>query len=196
MRYKKIILLLLLLPITFGGIYTFNSLSPDKKIIIHGKTIPYDDFAHMENETQLVVIGKKIKTSETIITEDPEVDRIIDAYSIADFKISKVINNKTNKELKSSDVIKVLELSASQKNALGVTTTFQYEDYEALEENKKFILYLDESKSDPGVYIIGAVNYGKIPLETAEKVKHDKEKIIGIHNQAKAKYRKEINSLK
>lgn len=60
-------------------------------------------------------------------------------------------------------MIKVLELGVTQKNSLGVTHSYKFEDYESMENNKKYMLYLDESRSDPGVYLIGAVNYGKIP---------------------------------
>ena len=122
-------------------------------------------------------------------------NQVTDAYSIADFKISKVLNNKSDLDLKENDVIKVMELSATQKDSLGVTHLYQYEDYKSMDVNKEYILYLDESKSDPGVYIIGAVNYGKIPLETEEKVEHNKEKILEIHQKAKEKYKVEIEVL-
>jgi hypothetical protein len=196
MKFTRTILaVLLIIPITYGGIYTVISLSPAKKEIVHGKTIPYNDFADMEKETQIAVIGKKLKTSENIINRDKELNQVTDAYSIADFKISTVLNNKSGIDLKKNDVIKVMELSATEKDSLGVTHSYQYEDYESMEVNKKYILYLDESKSDPGVYIIGAVNYGKIPLETEEKVKENKEKILKIHQEAKEKYKDEIKSL-
>lgn len=110
-----------------------------------------------------------------------------------------MINNKTNNDLKDSDVIKVLELSGSYKDAFGVTTTFQYEDYQAIEDNRNYILYLDESRSDPGVYIIGAVNYGKIPLDTEKKAtlldkkeNYINEKVKMIHNQAKENTEKKL----
>lgn len=101
MRYKRIILsILLIVPILFGSIYVFNSFSPAKEEIIHGKTIPYKDFADMEKETHIVIIGEKLKTSENIITRDEELDKITDAYSIAEFKIIKVLNNKLDTAFK------------------------------------------------------------------------------------------------
>lgn len=191
MKTKNIILsaIILFIPISYGGVYAYNSNSSVEEVSISGKYIGFDSFQQMEEESDLIVIGKKITTKENIVELD-STNAYTDAYSLADFKIKKVIKNKTDKDLTKKDNITVMEYAAHDTDAYGKERFFHLEDYNPMKDNKHYVLYLRESRTDLGVYLIRGAVFGKVPLDTTEEIEN--KEVKNIVQQAKEKYKNEI----
>lgn len=190
MSLKNIILgTVLVFSITYGGIYIYNSSSDVKDVSFSGKYIGFDNLQEMEEKSDLIVLGKKTSTKENIVKLD-NTNAYIDAYSLANIEIKKVIKNETGKLLYKSDNITVMEYAASDIDSLGKKRFFHLEDYTLMKDNKHYALFLRESKTDPNVYLIRGAVFGKVPLDTEENIQ-DVE-IINISKQVKEKYKGQI----
>jgi hypothetical protein len=144
------------------------------------------------------VIGKKLSKEEPTIL-DEGVGGVMAGYTISDFEVKKVLENSSGKELKTKNVIPVLENAVTDINLLGKTISYTQEGYELMKKGKHYVLFMDESDSDPGTFIpIGAI-YGKVPLEAKEgtlEFNWDDENIKKVTQTAIKKYKKEFASEK
>ncbi|MGG0848410.1 hypothetical protein [Peribacillus simplex] len=190
MKLKNIIIAtVLIIPLSYGGVYAYNSSSSVKEVPISGKYIGFDSLHEMEEESNIIVVGKKISTKENIVKLD-STNAYTDAYSLANFEIIKVIKNKTDKVFDKKDNLTVMEYAATDTDSFGKKRYFHLEDYTPMKDGKHYTLYLRESKTDPGVYLIRGAVFGKVPLDTVEEI--EDEKVKAIAKQAKEKYKNEI----
>lgn len=193
MKLKNIIIAtVLIIPLSYGGVYAYNSSSSVEEVPMSGKYIGFDSLHEMEEESNLIVVGKKINTKEDIVKID-STNAYTDAYSLADFEIKKVIKNKTDKAFDKKDNITVMEYAATDTDSFGKKRYIYLEDYTPMKDKKHYALYLRESKTDPGVYLIRGAVFGKVPLDTEEEIEEiEDKKVKDIAKQVKEKYKNEI----
>ena len=203
MKYKGILIKTILVSlIFFGGIYIYKDNEPvtEQSFYGHGKHEGFESVEAMEHKSTLIVIGKKLNKEEPTILEDGVVgedgyEGIMGGYTISNFQVKKVIKNTSGQEVIKNDVISVLENAASDTIGDGKKkVNYSLDGYELMEKGKHYILFMDESSSDPGTFIpVGAV-YGKAPLETDELEFNGNDKSVKkLIKEAKAKYKDKIN---
>lgn len=111
----------------------------------------------MDSQTDIVVKGIKIGVEEVIMKKD--VDGLaIDYRTLSNFELSDVFKNNTDQKLSSGETIIVQENAAVDSSRVYSTL-----GYQLMNENEEYLLFLRESLTDPGVYIIRGVVYGKVP---------------------------------
>jgi hypothetical protein len=84
-------------------------------------------------------------------------------------KINKVFKSK-NKEITIGRYITVLENGAIEQTNIG-TIVYGVEGYQLMNEKEDYLLFLDKSLTDPTIYFVKGVYYGKIPLKQPSKGK-------------------------
>ncbi|TXC79014.1 hypothetical protein FS935_22225 [Metabacillus litoralis] len=183
----------------YGGTFTYNSMQPVKIIEGHGKHEVFSNVEEMEKGSKLIVIGQRLSKEDTTILDDG-FGGVMGGYTISDFKVKKVVKNTTDHEFEKKDVIQVLENAAIETNLLGKKVSYFQEGYELMKKGKHYVLFLDESNSDPGTFIpVGAI-YGKAPLEASGGTlefkgddEHD-DHIKEILKKSTENYKKEFTS--
>ncbi|MBB6176291.1 MULTISPECIES: hypothetical protein [Anoxybacillus] len=176
MKKNKIIIVSIAL---LGFISLGSSLwymSADKKVslsTIDAKQVSFNTVDEMITFSQLVVTGKPIE-SENFVTFD-ERGFTVDAYTITQFKINKVLENRTTHDYKAGDIIKVAEPSYVYDNGIMPgKTKFSINNYRNMDKNHSYMLLLVPDLKYDDLYVISGVNEGKhnidIPGNDGEKV--------------------------
>lgn len=182
----------------YGCTYTYHFLQPAKMIEWHGKHLNFSTIEEMEKESTLIVIGKKLSKEDPTFLDDG-VGGAMAGYTISDFEVKKVLKNTSELEFEKKDVIPVLENAATKTDLLGRKISYFQEGYELMKKGKHYVLFTDESNSDPGTFIpVGAI-YGKVPFEASKgtlEFKGDNEQIKEITEMSIKKYKKEFASEK
>jgi hypothetical protein len=192
---KKTAIVLIGITVLFGSIYFINKNegSQVESVSMSSKHEGFSSLEELEQDSEIIIIGKKESSENFVdkVSEGPEKGTINIFYTLSDVKVSKVLKNTTDKEINKS--LTVLERGAFDTNVLGKKQYIHVEGYELMKENKKYLLFLRESESDPSQYIIKGVYYGKIPLETNdfEMSEDGKVKMIfkDIAESARKKYK-------
>lgn len=83
---------------------------------------------------------------------------VIDNRTLSKFILSDVFKNNTGHTLSSGETIIVQENAAA-----GSSRVYSTLGYQLMNETEEYLLFLRESLTDPGVYIIRGVVYGKVP---------------------------------
>lgn len=176
MKKNKIIIVSIALLgfISLGSILWYTS--ADKKVslsTIDAKQVSFSTVDEMINFSQLVVTGKPLE-SENFVTFD-ERGFTVDAYTITQFKINKVLENNTTHDYKAGDIIKVAEPSYVYDNGIMPgKTKFSINNYQNMDINHKYMLLLVPDVKYDDLYVISGVNEGKqnidIPGNDGEKV--------------------------
>jgi hypothetical protein len=183
------------IPILVGAAYAYNVNSEIESVAISAKHESFSNLQELEKNADIILSATKVGAKNIVEkeTEGSNKGIIHLFYTLADMKIHKIYKNNTNSELDKNKIIKVLERGAIDKNVLGKQQYIHVEGYELMKQNKKYLLFLRESLSDPGEYIIKGVYYGKIPLDTNElEMTEDgkaKELYSKIVEEAKKKYK-------
>jgi hypothetical protein len=203
MKYKKILITTALVSlVSFGCIYAYNDNKPviEQSYYGHGKHEGFESIEAMENKATLIVVGKKLTKEEPTVLEDgvkgeDGYEGIMGGYTISEFQIKKVIKNTSGKEINKNDIIPILENAAT--DTIGDNkkkVSYSLDGYELMKKGKHYVLFTDESSSDPGTFIpVGAV-YGKAPLENTDELEFtgDDESVKKVIKEAKLKYKKEV----
>lgn len=126
-----------------------------KYVTSQGKIKGYSDFNALNNDTDIIVKGTKNGVKQTILERKDEV--LTDYRTISNVEIKKVFKGP----FKNGDTIIVQENAAAEGN-----TVYSTEGYQLMNENEEYLLFLRESATEPNVYIIKGVVFGKVP--TAE----------------------------
>lgn len=126
--------------------------------ITNNRAISYQTFAEMDAQTDIVVKGTKAGTQEIVLKKEDVDGVVIDNRTLSKFVLSDVFKNNTGHTLSSGETIIVQENAVA--DSLRVYSTL---GYQLMNENEEYLLFLRESLTDSGVYIIRGVVYGKVP---------------------------------
>lgn len=125
------------------------------------KVIGYRDFNELDNTAELILKGTKAKVINTFIDKN-EFDETIDYHTQSAIKINQIFKSDNQ------DIVEGSEVTVQENGAIETTEdgTFIYgiEGYQLMNENEEYLLFLDKSLTDPNVYFVKGVYYGKIPL--------------------------------
>lgn len=139
-----------------------------KYINSSAKVIDFFDFNDLETSAELIVSGTKVSVEKQYIERDGMGD-VIGYGTKSAIKINKVIKSR-NKEITIGKYITVLESGATEQTNKG-TLVYGMEGYQLMNEKEEYLLFLDKSLTDPNLYFIKGVYYGKIPLKQPSKGK-------------------------
>lgn len=177
-KIKFIIALVLLLGL---GTFTFfkvkSPLPPSNMVVSSAKLISqYNTANAMVNSSPVIVIG--VKGSEKVDFSYDDAG-MIDRYgTVSEFKVKKVIKNETGNTIKDKETISVLENAAYDKKT---NKLYSVEGYQLMNENKRYILFLQPNKSTWGPYVdsyeIKGVVYGKFAFGKDKKERNNQDSI-------------------
>lgn len=139
-----------------------------KYINSSAKVINFFDFNDLETSTELIVSGTKDRVEKQYIDRDDMGD-VIGYGTKSAIKINKVFKSK-DKEITIGSHITVLENGAIEQTNKG-TIVYGVEGYQLMNEKEQYLLLLDKSLTDPTIYFVKGVYYGKIPLKQPSKGK-------------------------
>ena len=123
-------------------------------IFIEAKLDAYRNLNDVEKETEVIVLGKKIKQNpSTIQKKNGYVNGV---YTISNFKIEKVFKGN----FKAGDIIVVFESAGIDKKTGKI---YHIAGYELMEKDEEYLLFLRHSETDPW-YMISGLKFGKISL--------------------------------
>lgn len=163
-------------------------------VYVSAKTDSFESIEELENASDLIVIGTKIKELESdVVYDENGVYQI--AYTFSSFQIDEIISNKVEESKKE---IKIFENQAYDKTSNKI---LHIAGYTNMLDGNKYILYL--RLADEGYYIPRAITIGKIPLTNSEingtKVKmsntdnEGNKTIENLHKEIQKKYENKIN---
>ena len=125
-------------------------------IFIEAKMDAYRNLNDVEKETEVIVLGKKIKQNPSTIKKDKVYRGVYGAYTISNFKIEKIFKGN----FKPGDVIDVYESAGIDEETGKI---YHIAGYELMEKDEKYLLFLRHSETDPW-YMISGLKFGKISL--------------------------------
>ena len=114
----------------------------------------YRNLNDVEKETEVIVLGKKIKQNPSTIQKNN--GYVNGVYTISNFKIEKVFKGN----FKPGDVVDVFESAGIDEETGKI---YHIEGYELMEKDEKYLLFLRHSETDPW-YMISGLKCGKISL--------------------------------
>ena len=123
-------------------------------IIADAKLDYYGNLDDVEKETEVIVLGKKIKQNPSTIQKNN--GYVNGVYTISNFKIEKVFKGN----FKPGDVVDVFESAGIDEETGKI---YHIEGYELMEKDEKYLLFLRHSETDPW-YMISGLKFGKISL--------------------------------
>lgn len=128
-----------------------------ENLYLDAKMDSFNDLNDVEEVTDLILIGRKTSQNKPTVIYNTE-GRIDIAYTLSDFKVSKVIHGG---KLKEGDTFTLLENEAYDEK---VDLTYHIAGYNLINLDEEYLLFLNQSETDP-YYLISGVNYGKVSLE-------------------------------
>ena len=123
-------------------------------IFIEAKMDAYRNLNDVEKETEVIVLGKKIKQNPSTIQKNN--GYVNGVYTISNFKIEKVFKGN----FKPGDVIDVYESAGIDEETGKI---YHIAGYELMEKDEEYLLFLRHSETDPW-YMISGLKFGKISL--------------------------------
>ena len=123
-------------------------------IIAEAKMDSYRNLNDVEKETEVIVLGKKIKQNPSTIQKNN--GYVNGVYTISNFKIEKVMKGN----FKVGDVIDVFESAGIDEETGKI---YHIAGYELMEKDEEYLLFLRHSETDPW-YMISGLKFGKISL--------------------------------
>lgn len=169
---KRIIIGLILsfMALSACGTNTSNEKEADSisDVGVDAKIDSYNSVDEMEEDADCIVIGKKVKVSDTVCNRDSNGD-FIGGYSLSEFTLSEVSKDKTGK-LSEGDTIIVLENEVYDEKT---GKTYHIADYTAMNTEDEYILYLSFNIFRDGqeYYTPLAAIYGTVCLGDDYKMK-------------------------
>lgn len=126
------------------------------------KVIDFFDFNDLETSAELIVSGTKDRIEKQYIDRNAMGD-VIGYWTKSSIKINKVFKSK-NKEITMGTYLTVLENGAIEQTNKG-TVVYGVEGYQLMNDKEEYLLFLDKSLTNPNLYFVKGVYYGKIPLK-------------------------------
>ena len=160
-KFKILVLFFILLTSCSNGrtkLYenNFRKNEYGNHVIADAKVDYYGNLNDVEKETEVIVVGKKIKQNSSKIQKNKNNGYVNGVYTISNFKIEKVIKGN----FKVGDVIDVFESAGIDEKTGKI---YHIEGYELMEKDEKYLLFLRHSETDPW-YMISGLKFGKISL--------------------------------
>jgi hypothetical protein len=147
-------------------------------VITEAKIIAPQSFEQLDAESEVVIKGTKIGVSEVEF----------DYYqTISEVRINKIFKDQTN-QLTSGKTILVQESAAIQGNRI-----YSREGYKLMNNEEEYLLFLRPNLTEPNMFTIKGVYYGKVPLEPLEDLQFqgsegESEELKNIYRAALGKY--------
>jgi hypothetical protein len=147
-------------------------------VITEAKIIAPQSFEQLDAESEIVIKGTKIGVTEVEF----------DYYqTISEVRIDKLYKDQTN-QLTSDKTILVQESAALQGNRV-----YSLEGYQLMNSEEEYLLFLRRSLTEPEMFTIKGVYYGKVPLEPLEDLQfhgseEESKNLINIFRAALGKY--------
>ena len=123
-------------------------------VIADAKMDAYRNLNDVEKETEVIVLGKKIKQNPSTIQKNN--GYVNGVYTISNFKIEKVFKGN----FKPGDVVDVFESAGIDEETGKI---YHIAGYELMEKDEEYLLFLRHSETDPW-YMISGLKFGKISL--------------------------------
>lgn len=162
---------LFLFLIIISGIFVFSACGSASTTSVHSiasaKTDFYNTEAGLFGASTVVIIADKTEKEENVV-KDMAGNGSYYGYTLSDISVKDVLKNETPHELKSGDVITLLENQFSV-NVRGVNTVYHTNYYYNTIPGNSYILYLGYSPND-GTYYVTTGFQGKIPLSDNESI--------------------------
>ena len=146
-------------------------------IIVEAKIDSYRNLNDVEKESEIIVLGKKVKQNPSIIQKDK--GNVNGFYTISKFKIKEVIKG----DFKAGDIIDIFESAGIDEETGKI---YHILNYELMETNTEYLLFLRRAETDSW-YMISGLKYGKISLSENEYLE-EFETEDRIRNEAIKKY--------
>lgn len=132
-----------------------------KFISSEAKVMGYTDFNELDTTAELILKGTKTKVINTFIDKN-EFDETIDYHTQSAIKVNQIFKSDN------PDIVEGSEVTVQENGAIETTEDetliYGIEGYQLMNENEEYLLFLDKSLTDPNVYFVKGVYYGKIPL--------------------------------
>ncbi|MFS0724384.1 hypothetical protein [Paenibacillus sp. 1P07SE] len=133
-----------------------------------GSKLSYSTFSELDAHTGLVVKGTKVGAADVILTREGVDGLVTDNRTLSIFVLHEIFKNESDHDLADGQTIVVQENAAAD-----VTTVYSTAGYQLMNEQEDYLLFLRESLTDPGVYIIRGIVYGKVPAAEADNLLAD-----------------------
>ena len=125
-------------------------------VIADAKVDYYGNLNDVEKETEVIVVGKKIKQNPSKIQKNKNNGYVNGVYTISNFKIEKVFKGN----FKAGDVIDIFESAGIDEETGKI---YHIAGYEFMEKDEEYLLFLRRSETDLW-YMISGLKFGKISL--------------------------------
>ncbi|WP_058302084.1 hypothetical protein [Gorillibacterium timonense] len=169
-------------------VYT-NLLKSDssvKRVSIQACVIVFTDTEGLINDSDLVVVASPLdafEDREPVLSNYSSGD-LMSFHTNTKIKISKVLKNNTDLDLKESSIMTIVEPIAVSTNALGEKEILAIEDYKEMEANKEYLMFIQGTL--PGIYGLNNLNNGKFELTSSiDAAKSSQEETDPVHVQLK-----------
>ncbi|MBN7774464.1 hypothetical protein [Clostridium aminobutyricum] len=183
-KNKKIVFIVFGLFLCFSLYYfgVYNSISD---VTIASSYKSYDDISSLDKGAELIVIGSTAQDFEDREHKATFFDdgTLEDFYSLTNIKVNKVLKGADG--IKNGDNLNIIEPASIIQTVEGKQRLLR-DDYQPLEKNKNYILFL--KKNDNGQYSIINMNLGKLDLADKDKKFKMKNKDDKLMKDAFEKY--------
>ncbi|WP_025676934.1 hypothetical protein [Paenibacillus massiliensis] len=129
--------------------------------ISQGQGIVYNSFSELDQNSEIVVKGRKVKEEKVILTKNEE-GLAVDKRTLSSFTIEKVLKNEKNLSLSEGQEI-IIQENAARDGDIVISSL----GYQLMNEGEEYLLFLRSNLTEKGVYNIRGVYYGKVPAQRA-----------------------------
>lgn len=162
MKFKKT-LAVALVGVAISATGYIYSESQIKVIETTALSVTHKDLSELEDRSELIVTGQPLKSENYVVTD--EEGFVEEGFMITNFKIDGVYSNKSAKQLKDGDIIKVAEPVYTIDNGWKPgQTQFVIEDYKPMQQSDRYILVLKPDVKYPDLNVIVGVKEGQYSL--------------------------------
>lgn len=160
MKGKKLILFVVGLSLCFS-LYYFCIYNSTTDLNVNSSYISYDDINELDKVADLIIVASTDQNFENRLHKAKYFSdgALEDFYSVTNVKVYKVLKGADG--IKNGSDLNIIEPASLIQTATGKQRLLR-DDYQPLEKNKHYILFL--KKNDSGQYSIINMNLGKFDL--------------------------------
>ncbi len=162
MKFKKTLTVALLAVAISTSGYMYAD-GQTKVIEISAMSVTHEDLSELENRSELIVTGQPLESENHVLTD--EEGFVQEGFTITNFKVDGVYSNKSEKQLKEGDIIRVAEPVYIIDNEMKPgQTQFIIEDYKPMQQSDRYILVLKPDVTYPDLSVIVGGQEGQYNL--------------------------------